>query len=319
MNQCIISVIIPVYNEEKNLPPLAQRLHKTLSEFGQSFQIIFINDASTDNSKKVLEEIRDSQPHIILIDVFKNNGKAAALEQGFKIAQGKYLIVIDADLQYDPEDIPILIQEMEKGADVVSARRVERFDSGTTIQFSRVYNQILRLICGIHIHDYFSGFKCFRKSVLDYLDQKGNLIRFISLFAFREGFKVVEVPLKHHQRVYGASRYSFRGRVLLALSDILIVVSMFTLNQSRMYFFRVNSFLLLSFGVTVLFIDFLVVGVEAAFTNIPGIIGIVLAFLGIQFLFFKKIWDAFFIRYQEGIGHRARNVKSITRSKSTNL
>ena len=315
MNKCDISVVVPVYNEVGNLALLSQKIKEALLELGRGFEIIFVNDGSTDGSSRLLEEIRDSQQNIIIIDLFRSNGKAAALEQGFKIIKGEYVVIIDSDLQYDPGDIPALIHEMEKGADVVSAKRIQRSDSGSTIRFSGIFNKLLRFICRLPIEDYFSGLKCFRKDVLDYVSLDGNLIRFISVFAYHEGFKVVEVPLKHYERIHGSSRNSFGGRILLALLDLLVVLTMFTLNKHRMYFFGLGGYLLLGLGTILLFICFMLVEPgKAAFNNPIGIIGIVMSFISIQILILKKLWDEYFTRYQEGYSKRMRNVKSISKS-----
>jgi glycosyltransferase involved in cell wall biosynthesis len=316
MNKLEISVIVPVYNEEENITLLFKKIRESLLEFRKSFEVIFVNDGSTDSSCKVLAGICEGNQDVTVIDLIKNYGKAAALEQGFKTARGEYIVTIDSDLQYDPKDIPVLIRALEKGADVASVKRINRLDPMSTIAFSKVYNTLLRIVCGLPFDDYFSGFRCYKKYVLDYLNLNGNLIRFIPVFAFREGFKVVEIPLKHYPRIHGVSKYDFSKRFLLALLDIIVVLTMYTLNKNRMFFLGMGSLILLGVGITVLTLSFLLCGPEkSVLTNPFGVAGIIVTFLSVQTLILKKLWDAYFVRYHEGHEIRERNVKNISKSE----
>lgn len=316
MNKPEISVIVPVYNEEENLTLLSKKIRESLQEFRRSFEVIFVNDGSTDSSCKVLDGICEGNKDVTIINLIKNYGKAAALEQGFKIARGEYIVTIDSDLQYDPKDIPVLIRALENGADVASVKRINRVDPKSTIAFSKVYNILLRLVCGLPFDDYFSGFRCYKKYVLDYLNLNGNLIRFIPVFAFREEFKVVEIPLKHYERIHGVSKYDFSKRFLLAFLDIIVVLTMYTLNKSRMFFLGMGSLVLLGVGTTVLTLNFIFCGPEkTVFTNSFGVAGIIVTFISVQIFILKKLWDAYFVRYHEGYEIRERNVKNITKSK----
>ncbi|HOW35040.1 MAG TPA: glycosyltransferase family 2 protein [Candidatus Omnitrophota bacterium] len=314
MKEYDISVVIPAHNEEGNLMPLFQRLNKALSEFGRSFQIVFVNDGSTDDSEKVLEEIQRNNSNITVINFFKKMGKALALEQGFELVKGQYVVVIDSDLQHDPEDVPKLVKKMDEGFDVVSGKRVNRQDEKRTILTSRLFNWLMRLITGLKFEDYFSGLKCFRMNVIQYLALYGDLYRFAAAFAHRNGFRVTEIPVVHRPRFRGISKYNFLGRLQRAIDDLIIVFFSVTFSRERAYYLGMMGLLLLSAGVAFVFMAFLIFGIqETAFRHSYMTIGVVMIFIGLELAIFKRIADNFFARHQEERLHRKRNIKNILR------
>lgn len=314
MTEYDISVVIPAHNEEGNLMPLFQRLNKALSDFGRSFQIIFVNDGSTDGSEKILEEIQRNNSNITVINLFKKMGKAIALEQGFELVKGKYVVVIDSDLQHDPEDIPQLVKKMDEGFDVVSGKRVNRQDEKQTILTSRLFNWLMRRITGLKFEDYFSGLKCFRMNVIQYLALYGDLYRFAAAFAHRNGFKVTEIPVTHRPRFRGVSKYNLLGRFQRAVDDLIVVFFSVTFSRERAYYLGMTGLLLLSVGIAFVFVAFLVCGIEeSAFRHPYTATGAVMIFIGLQLAIFKRIADNFFTRHQEERLHRKRNIKNILR------
>jgi glycosyltransferase involved in cell wall biosynthesis len=312
MEECLISVVIPLYNEEKNLKVFFKRLHKTLSGLGENFEIIFVNDGSTDASEKILEEIRRDNQTVTVINLFRRMGKAAALERGFEIIRGKYVVTIDSDLEMDPEDIPDIIKKIEEGYDVVSGARTNRFDSKGKIITSRLFNMLLRYITGLTFNDYFSGLKCFRVSTINYLSLYGDLYRLAAAFAFRNGFKVIEIPVSHQQRKHGTSKYTVATRLQRAVLDLIVVLFTIIFNRKRVYYLGIGGIFSISIGVILLAVSIFVLGFgEITFEHPCGYIGIVILFLGIQILLFKTMANNFFIRHQEERAYRRRNVKSV--------
>ena len=170
-----ISIVVPLFNEEQNLSAFLEELNAAMISFGRNFEIIFVNDGSTDNSEEVLLGLIKENSHVKVISLRKNTGKAIALEHGFKLVNGNKTLIIDCDLQYDPKDIQILADKIDEGYDVVSGRRVNRADSRDIVITSLVFRWVVKRLSGLNFFDYFSGLKCFRTSVISKLDLKGDL------------------------------------------------------------------------------------------------------------------------------------------------
>lgn len=203
-----LSLIIPAYNEEGNIRPLYERILRSLKE--EDWELIFINDGSTDNTGKEIEEICREDPRIRVIHFPLNKGKGKALKEGFSLAEGDIIITLDADLQDDPEEIPRLLEEIEKGKDVVCGWRYPRRDPLWKTLPSRLFNFLVSRLGGIKIHDINCGLKAFRKEVVKKLHFHGDLYRFLPLFATWEGYTVGEVRVKHHPRKRGKSKYGWK-------------------------------------------------------------------------------------------------------------
>jgi len=312
MNDTVISVVVPIYNEENNIRPLFERIQKALIDLGKTFEIILVNDASTDGSGPLLEELQRSHRGVVVIHLFKRSGKAVALERGFDVIKGEYVVTIDADLQHDPEDIPQLIQKMEEGYDVVSGKRMDRHDSVGKIVTSRIFNILMRLVTGLRFDDYFSGLKCFRVNVIRFLALYGDLYRFAAVFAYKEGFRVIEIPTAHHKRASGKSKYSPLMRFNRAVQDLITVMFSITFSRKRVYYLGVLGLFLISVGLVLIMVAFYVWGIRAvAFEYVYGTYGIILIFLGLQAILIKSVADRFYERHFEEFQHRKRNVKSI--------
>lgn len=314
MKERVISVLIPLYNEAENLKPLFQRINKSLSEFGRDFEVIFVNDASSDDSEKLLGEIQRVHDNVTVINFFRRMGKAVALEQGFEIANGRYVVIIDGDLQYDPEDIPKLIKKMDEGFDVVSGKRINRQDPNGKIITSRLFNILMRWLTELKFEDYFSGLKCFRLSVINYLALYGDLYRFASVFAFRNGFKVTEIAVKHHHRAHGTSKYTSWMRFKRGISDLIVVAFSITFDRKRSYRLGMAGLLLVSMGFTLLILSILAIKpLEIPFGDLLWRTGLIILLIGVQFRLIKNAADEFFIRHQDRNAQRVRNVRNILR------
>lgn len=216
-----LSIVIPVLNEEENLFDLHSSLNKVLENIGEDYEIIFVDDGSTDQSYQIMCKIYNEDKHVKIIRFRSHFGKSAALDAGFTHARGDIIITIDADLQYDPESIGDLIDAMRE-LDVVCGWRVKRQDPFTKIISSKIFNWLVRCILGIKVHDLNCGLKGFKKETINDLDVLGEMHRYIPALAAWKGFKVGEVKIKHDPRKRGKSKYGFT-RLFKGLIDMLTV------------------------------------------------------------------------------------------------
>jgi len=217
----MISIVIPIYNEEANIAKLAESILKALS--GIEYEVLFINDGSTDNSEKEILAISKSNAHIKLINLRRNYGQTAAMQAGFDHSKGNIVIPMDGDLQNDPKDIPMLIEKINEGYDVVSGWRKIRSDKKfTRIIPSKIANMLISKISGIHLHDYGCTLKAYRKDILNDIKLYGEMHRFIPIYASWEGAKVTEVAVHHHPRTAGKTKYGL-SRIPRVILDLLVI------------------------------------------------------------------------------------------------
>lgn len=219
----ILSIITPIYNEEDNITLLLQRLFAVLDGLGHEFEIVAVNDGSTDRSFDRLREVAASRAELKVVDLKRNAGQTAALMAGIDTSRGDILIPIDADLQNDPEDIPNLLKKLDEGFDVVSGWRRDRKDAAIRRNLlSRIANKIISWVSGVHLHDYGCTLKAYRSDVLKGVRLYGEMHRFIPIYATWLGAKVTELPVRHHPRVHGVSKYGL-GRIVKVMLDIVVV------------------------------------------------------------------------------------------------
>ena len=217
----MISVIIPIYNEEANIIKLSESILNALSDI--DFEVLFVNDGSTDNSEKIIESISEKHSNMKLINLRRNYGQTAAIQAGFDHAKGDIVIPMDGDLQNDPKDIPMLIEKINEGYDVVSGWRKIRSDKKfTRIIPSKIANMIISKISGIHLHDYGCTLKAYRKEILHDIKLYGEMHRFIPIYASWEGAKVTEVAVHHHPRTAGKTKYGL-SRIPRVILDLLVI------------------------------------------------------------------------------------------------
>lgn len=231
-----LSLVIPLFNEQDSIIELYDQIKLVAKDFNFSLlEIIFINDGSTDDSLNILKGIKDSNVRVIS---FRHNlGKATALNQGFRKACGDLIVTMDADLQDDPKSIPMLIEKINEGYDLVVGWKKERFDFLTKVMPSRVFNIFVRKISKISLHDFNSGLKIMKKEVAKELYLYGGLHRFIPVLAVQRGFnKVSEIPVVHHPRKYGKSKYGGE-RLIRGFLDFLTVMFLNTYGQRPLLFF----------------------------------------------------------------------------------
>jgi len=219
-----LSVVIPVYNEEESLPHLWPELRAVLESLGLAFEVVFVDDGSRDRSAELIRELREADPRVRLVRLKTNAGETAATDAGFKTARGQRVVTMDADLQNDPHDIPLLLSHLDHW-DAVTGWRVNRGESDTALRrvSSQVANRVRNWISDESIHDSGCTFRAFRRECLRGLVLYRGFHRFIPTLLRMRGYRVIEVPVRNRPRRYGESKYGVLNRVFVATTDLLVV------------------------------------------------------------------------------------------------
>lgn len=219
----MFSIVIPVYNEADSLVELVERIHQATKALEKPFEIVFVNDGSTDKSQQIIEALSEQYSYIHFITFRKNFGKSAALNAGFKHVKYDIVFTMDADLQDDPVEIPRFLAEIENGYDLVTGWKENRLDPKEKTIPSKLFNAMTSKMSGLKLNDYNCGFKCYKKEVLAEVDLYGELHRFVPFLAHKKGFKVKEIPVLHHERKHGVSKFGWE-RYARGFFDLLTVV-----------------------------------------------------------------------------------------------
>jgi glycosyltransferase involved in cell wall biosynthesis len=255
-----ISVVIPVFNEEENVPLLYEKLKGVLEKLPYDYEIIFVDDGSTDRTPRVLEEIAAKDPKVKVIEFARNFGQTAAMAAGMDHATGDVIITMDGDLQNDPEDIPRLLEEIKKGYDVVSGWRKNRQDAAISRKLpSKIANWLIGKLTGVRIHDYGCTLKAYRSDVIKRVRLYGELHRFIPALAatVTSVDRIVEIPVKHHPRRFGKSKYGI-SRTFKVISDLFFIWFLQKFMQKPIHFFGILGLILFLIGfVPFLYLVFL--------------------------------------------------------------
>jgi glycosyltransferase involved in cell wall biosynthesis len=280
-----ISVFLPVLNEEPNLRPLHEKMRAALADLGLSAEVIYVDDGSTDRSLEVLREIADADSRVRVISLRRNYGQTAAMSAGIDAARGRVLVPMDADLQNDPADIRRLLAKLDEGYDVVSGWRKNRQDKALTRKFpSMIANRIISWIGGVPLHDYGCSLKAYRRDVIKDVRLYGEMHRFIPIYASWVGARVTEIPVEHHARTMGVSKYGL-SRTLKVVFDLVTIKFMASYQTKPIYVF--GTFGLIAFAVSLLaglwalFLKY-VEGVSFILTPLP-VLTIVMFAVGVQF------------------------------------
>ncbi|MDG3003780.1 glycosyltransferase family 2 protein [Paludisphaera mucosa] len=244
----MISVVVPVCNEEASLIALHRELDAAFARLGGEAEFIFIDDGSRDGSWRVVEELARLDPRVRGIRFRRNFGKASALTAGFQAAVGERVFTLDADLQDDPAEIPRFLERLDSGLDVVSGWKRTRHDPWHKVYPSRVFNAMVSRLTGCRLHDHNCGFKAYRAEVLREVGIYGELHRFVPALAFAKGFRVGELEVHHRPREHGQSKYGFT-RFLKGFLDLLTVVFLTRFRQRPLHIFGGSGLVLSSLGV----------------------------------------------------------------------
>lgn len=306
-----VSVFLPVYNEEPNLFPLHAKLNDALKTLGRSAEIVYVDDGSTDGSLTILREISDLDPRVRVVALRRNYGQTAAMAAGIDAAKGKVLIPMDADLQNDPADIIRLLKKLDEGYDVVSGWRKNRKDKMVTRKIpSMIANRLISWIGGVPLHDYGCSLKAYRRESLQDVRLYGEMHRFIPIYAAWAGASVTEIPVKHHARTMGKSKYGL-SRTLKVVFDLMTIKFMASYQTKPIYVF--GSFGMLAFGISILsglYAVFLKFRHAADFVQTPlPILSVVMFAVGVQFLLMGLLAEMLVRTYHESQAKRIYAVR----------
>lgn len=241
-----LSIIIPVFNEAENLPQLFENLQKVMQKINKSYEVIFVDDGSQDQGGRILKERCRQDARLRVVLLRRNYGQTAALSAGFAAATGRIIIPLDADLQNDPEDIPMLLKKIEEGYDLVSGWRKERKDPFWSRRLpSQIANWIISRVSGVHLHDYGCTLKAYRREYIEQVNLYGEMHRFLPIYASWGGARITEVVVRHHERRAGKSKYGIT-RTFKVLMDLITVKFLGRYATKPLYLFgAIGSFLLL--------------------------------------------------------------------------
>ena len=218
-----LSVVVPIYNEEENIPILHARITEALVAAGLDYELILVDDGSTDNSYRALKGLAAQDPRVKVVRFRRNFGQTAAMTAGFDLASGRVVVPMDGDLQNDPLDIPLLLARIDEGYDVVSGWRKYRKDTFINRKLpSIIANGLISRMTGVHLHDYGCTLKAYRREVLEDVNLYGEMHRFVPALASQVGGKVTELPVRHHERLHGKSKYGI-SRTMKVVLDLMTV------------------------------------------------------------------------------------------------
>jgi glycosyltransferase involved in cell wall biosynthesis len=238
-NDIYLSIVVPIYNEKESVLKLCRELENTLNGMSEKYEVLLIDDGSTDGTFEELKKIHEKNKLFKIISFRKNFGQTSAISAGFDFAEGEVIITLDADLQNDTRDIPLLLDKIHEGYDIVSGWRVNRKDKAVTRKFpSMVANKIISKLTGVYLHDYGCTLKAYRKLVIKNIDLYGEMHRYIPAVASWMGVRVAEVPVRHHSRKYGKSKYGV-SRTIKVILDIITLKFLLSYSQRPIQVFGV--------------------------------------------------------------------------------
>ena len=265
-----LSVVVPLYNEEESLPHLVEQLLTALRPAGEGFELVLVDDGSSDRTAEVLAQVSAEVPEVVAVLLRKNYGQTAAMAAGFDVAGGAVIVSLDGDLQNDPADIPMLLAKLREGYDLVSGWRHQRQDAALQRKLpSRIANRLIGRVTGVRLHDYGCSLKAYRREVLADMRLYGELHRFLPALAFIEGARITEVKVNHRARQFGSSKYGI-DRTFRVLMDLLTVWFMKRFLTRPMYVFGFGGLLAIAASLvtsTYLLVIKVVFFLSAAFVN----------------------------------------------------
>lgn len=296
-----LSLFLPVLDEEENLRPMHARISDALNRLGKTAEVIYVDDGSTDKSLQVLREIAATDSRVRVISLRRNYGQTAAMSAGIDAATGEILIPMDADLQNDPADIVRLLDKLNEGYDVVSGWRKNRQDKLVTRKIpSQIANRVISWIGGVPLHDYGCSLKAYRRDVIQDVKLYGEMHRFIPIYASWAGARVAEIPVEHHARTMGKSKYGL-SRTIKVVFDLMTIKFMASYQTKPIYVF--GTFGLIAFALSIIagiwaFFLKLFEGVSFILTPLP-IIAVVMLAISTQFFLMGLLAEMLVRTYHE--------------------
>jgi glycosyltransferase involved in cell wall biosynthesis len=310
-----LSVVVPLFNEQESLAPLIERILSHVRPLGLSFELVLVDDGSRDRTPELLGQLAATVPELVAVRLRRNYGQTAAMAAGFDASCGEVIVTLDGDLQNDPADIPLLLEKLNQGFDLVSGWRHRRQDAALSrLLPSLVANRLIARVTGVKLHDYGCSLKAYRREVIDDLNLYGELHRFLPALAFIEGARITEVQVTHHPRRYGKSNYGI-DRTFRVLMDLLTVWFMKRFLTRPMYVFGSGGLMAMGAGLLValwLVGEKLLIG-----TNIgdrPLLLMALICFLtGVQMFCFGLLAEIQMRTYHESQGRPIYRVRDILR------
>ena len=311
-----VSIIVPVYNEEQNIGLLYKAVEKSAKTMGIPWELILVDDGSQDNSlEKIKDIVREHPKHVSAVVLRRNFGQTAAIAAGIDHSEGEIIILLDADLQNDPADIPIMVKKLAEGYDLVSGWRFHRQDKFLTRTLpSRIANSLISAVTGVKLHDYGCTLKAYRREVLTGFRLYGEMHRFIPVYANSVGAKIVEVKVHHHARKFGKEKYGLE-RVFKVILDLFTVKFLTSYSSKPIYLFGGTGIALITFS----FISLLYLGIRRIIAKISPFssplftIAIMIASMGFQSILMGLIAELLVRTYHESQNKPVYTVREVIR------
>ena len=316
-DQPYLSIVIPVYNEIDNLRLLQEELHKALENETRPWEVIYVDDGSSDGSIKLLEDLAaEDAGHVVLVEFRRNFGQTTAIAAGIDNSRGEVVLFLDADLQNDPADIPMILEKLEEGYDVISGWRKDREDNALTRNLpSHVANWLISNVTGVHLHDYGCTLKAYRREVITGFKLYGEMHRFIPVYANSIGAKILEVPVRHHARKFGKSKYGLERTVKVVL-DLIAVQFLTRVMKKPIYLFGGGGIALIAaslLGLIFLAVRKLILNIDVL-TSPIFTISIMVAMTGFQTILMGLIAELLVRTYHESQQKPTYTVRKILRN-----
>lgn len=308
-----LSVVVPIYNEFESLQPLLEAIANGVAPLNTPYEIVCIDDGSTDGTTALLKQQAEERSDLRAIILRRNYGQTAAMSAGFKHAQGKIIVTMDGDLQNDPADIPMILEKLEEGYDLVSGWRKKRQDDAVTrLLPSKIANWLIAKVTGVNLHDYGCSLKAYRSEVVADMNLYGELHRFLPALAYIEGARITELPVRHHARQFGQSKYGL-GRTFRVLMDLFTIFFMKTFLTRPMHVFGLFGLISVGAGSIIgLYLTVLKVGFAQEIGDRPLLIlAVVLILAGLQLFSFGVLGEMLMRTYHESQGRPIYRVREI--------
>ncbi len=302
-----VTVVVPAYNEAESLPELLDRIQASLSPITERFEVIVIDDGSTDSTREVLSGYSQRHPWLVAVHFLRNYGKSPALAVGFDRARGSVVFTIDADLQDDPAEFGPLLVKLAEGHDLVSGWKQERKDPWVKNNTSKIFNAVTGVASGLRLHDFNCGLKVYRSQVTSSLQVYGEMHRYLPVLAHVMGFRVTELPVRHRARQHGETKFG-RSRFLNGLLDLLMVIFLSRQQSSPLHFFGRIGLAFSAVGSLIMFYFLGVWLVEHALRIRPlMLVGVALLLVGVQFVSLGLIAELFVATREDVSRYRIRD------------
>ncbi|NEP49766.1 MAG: glycosyltransferase family 2 protein [Moorea sp. SIO3C2] len=311
-----LSVVVPIYNEVESLPHLIDAIASTLTDTQLSYELICVDDGSTDGSTQLLKEQVLSRPNLRGVILRRNYGQTAAMAAGFNNARGRAIVTLDGDLQNDPADIPMLLAKLEEGYDLVSGWRKNRQDAAVTrLLPSKIANWLIGRTTGVKLHDYGCSLKVYRSELVADMNLYGELHRFLPALAFIEGARITELPVRHHARRYGSSKYGL-GRTFRVLMDLLTIFFMKKFLTRPMHVFGLLGLSSLGAGIIIgAYLTIVKLGLNEDIGDRPLLIlAVLLISTGVQLFSLGLLGELLMRTYHESQGRPIYRVREVVSS-----